>query len=112
MSILHDINALIERKQLIFMVFIYKKLRTILFPSLKTRDKIAEKMADKMAEKTYKKNKIKETADPNLNDLEINDNSTIDKVISVTRIDCNNCNLENNGEFNIPLEILVKLITK
>ena len=90
------------------MVFIYKKLRTILFPSLKTRDKIA----DKMAEKTYKKNKIKETADPNLNDLEINDISTIDKVISVTRIDCNNCKLENNGEFNIPLEILVKLITK
>ena len=85
------------------MVFIYKKLRTILFPSLKTRDNIADKMADKMAEKT---------SDPNLNDLEINDNSTIDKVISVTRIDCNNCNLENNDEFNIPLEILVKLITK
>ena len=46
------------------------------------------KIADKMADKTYKKNKIKETTDPNLNELEINDNSTIEKIIIITRIDC------------------------
>ena len=41
-----------------------------------------------MADKTYKKNKIKETTDPTLNELEINDNSTIEKIIIITRIDC------------------------
>ena len=51
--------------------------------------------------------KNKETTDPNLNDLEINDNSSKDNIIIITRIDCNNGILENNNEFNIPLEILV-----
>ena len=36
------------------------------------------------------KNKTKETTDPNLNDLEINDNSTKDNLITPTRVDCNN----------------------
>ena len=53
------------------MVYIYKKLRTILFPSFKTRDKIEDKIAEEMADKTYEKSKIKETADPNLNDLDM-----------------------------------------
>ena len=33
-------------------------------------------IADMMTDKTYEKNKTKETTDPNLNDFEINDNST------------------------------------
>ena len=39
--------------------------------------------------------------------MEINDSSTIDNLITITRIDCNNGNLENNDEFNIPPEIVV-----
>ena len=60
-----------------------------------------------MVDKTFKKNKTKETTDPNLNDFEINDNSVKDNLITITRIDCINGNLENNDEFNVPLEILV-----
>ena len=60
-----------------------------------------------MADKTFKKNKTKETADPNLNDLEINDNTAKDNLITIRRIDCINGNLRNNDEFNVPLEILV-----
>ena len=60
-----------------------------------------------MADKTFKKNKTKETKDPNLNDLEINDNSAKDSLVTITRIDCINSNLGNNDEFNVPLEILV-----
>ena len=33
-------------------------------------------IADTMTDKTYEKNKTKETTGPNLNDFEINDNST------------------------------------
>ena len=65
------------------------------------------KIADKMADKTCKKNKTKETTDPNLNDLEINDNSAKDNLITITRTDCINGNLGNNDDFNVPLEILV-----
>ena len=60
-----------------------------------------------MADKTFKKNKTKETTDPNLNDLEINDNTAKDNLITIRRIDCINSNLRNNDEFNVPLEILV-----
>ena len=60
-----------------------------------------------MTDETFKKNLTKETTDPNLNDLEINDNSVIDNLITITRIDCINGNLGNNDEFNVPLEILV-----
>ena len=65
------------------------------------------KIADKMVDKTFNKNKIKETTDANLNDLEINDNSAKDNLIIITRIVSNNINLENNDKFNAPLEILV-----
>ena len=65
------------------------------------------KIADKMADKTCKKNKTKETTDPNLNDLEINDNSAKDNLITITRIDCIKGNLGNNDEFSVPFEILV-----
>ena len=65
------------------------------------------KIADKMADKTCKKNKTKETTDPNLNDLEINDNSAKDNLITMTRIDCINGNLGNNDEINVSLEILL-----
>ena len=69
---------------------------------------MAEKTrADKMVDKTFKKNKTKETTDPNLNDLEINDNTAKDNLITIRRIDCINGNLGNNDEFNVPLEILV-----
>ena len=64
-------------------------------------------MADKTADKTAKINKTKETTDPNLNYLEINDNSAKDNLITIARIGCVNGNLGKNGEFNIPLEILV-----
>ena len=60
-----------------------------------------------MADKTFKKNITKETTDPNLNGLEINDNSATDNLITITRIDCINGNLGNNDEFNNPVEILV-----
>ena len=60
-----------------------------------------------MADKAFKKNITKETTDPDLNDLEINDNSTIDNLITITRTDCINDNLGNNDKFNVPLEILV-----
>ena len=60
-----------------------------------------------MADKTFKKNKTKETTDPNLNELEINDNTDKDNLITIRRIDCINGNLGNNDEFNIPHEILV-----
>ena len=59
-----------------------------------------------MADKTFKKNKTKETI-ANLNDLEINDNTAKDNLITIRRTDCINGNLGNNDEFNIPLEILV-----
>ena len=62
---------------------------------------------DKIADKTFKKNKTKETTDPNLYDLEINDNSAKDNLITITRIDCIKGNLGNNDEFNVPLEVLV-----
>ena len=39
--------------------------------------------------------------------MEINDNSTKDNLITITRIDCINGNLGNTDEFNVPLEILV-----
>ena len=39
--------------------------------------------------------------------MEINDNSTITNLITITAIDCTNSNLENNGEFSTPLVILV-----
>ena len=45
------------------------------------------------------------TTNPNLNDLEINDNS-IDNLITIAGIDFNTINLENKDEFNIPLKIL------
>ena len=64
-------------------------------------------MADKTADKTAKINKTKETTDPNLNYLEINDNSAKDNLITIARIGCVNGNLVKNDEFNIPLEILV-----
>ena len=64
-------------------------------------------MAEKMVDRTFKKNKTKETTDPNLNDLKINDNAAKDNLITITRIDCINGNLGNNDEFNVPLEILV-----
>ena len=64
-------------------------------------------MADKMADKNYNKNKTKETTDPNFNDLKIKDNSTIDNLITIMGISHKNSNLENNDEFNLPLEILV-----
>ena len=54
-----------------------------------------KKITDKMADKTFKKNKTKETTDPNLNDLEINDNSAKDDLITITRIDCINGNFGN-----------------
>ena len=60
-----------------------------------------------MADKTFKKNKTKQTT-----------NSAKDNLITITRIDCNNGNLENNDQFNVPLEILlnnnngIKNITK
>ena len=60
-----------------------------------------------MASKTFKKNITKQTTDPNLNDLEINDNSVKDNLITITRIDCINPNLGNNDEFNVPLETLI-----
>ena len=60
-----------------------------------------------MADKTVKINKTKETTDPNLNYLEINDNSATDNLITITRIGCINGNLGKNDEFNGPLEILV-----
>ena len=60
-----------------------------------------------MADKILKKNKTKETANPNLNDLEINDNSAKENLITITRIDCIKGNLGNNNETNVPLEILV-----
>ena len=66
-----------------------------------------DKMADKMGNKTFKKNITKETTDPELNDLEINDNSTIDNLITITRIDCINDNLGNNDKFNVLLEVLL-----
>ena len=53
--------------------------------------------ADKMGD-TSKKNKTKETTDPNLNDLEINDNTAKDNLITIRRIDCINGNLGNNDE--------------
>ena len=60
-----------------------------------------------MKDKTFKKNKTKETTDSNLNDLEINDNSAKDNLITTTRIDCINGNLEITvDELNVPLEIL------
>ena len=59
-----------------------------------------------MADKTFKKNKTKETT-ANLNDLEINDNTAKDNLITIRRIDCIKGNLGNNDEFNVPLEILV-----
>ena len=59
-----------------------------------------------MADKTFKKNKTRETTDPNLNDFEINDNSAKDNFITLTRINCINGNLGNNDEFSVPLEIL------
>ena len=58
-------------------------------------------------DKTFKINKIKETTDPNLNYLEINDNSAKDNLITITRIGCISGNLGNNDEFNVPREILV-----
>ena len=60
-----------------------------------------------MADKTFKKNITKETTDPSLTGLEINDNSAKDNLITITRIDCINGNLGNNDEFNNPVEILV-----
>ena len=60
-----------------------------------------------MADKNYNKNKTKETTDPNFNDLKIKDNSTIDNLITIMGISHKNSNLENNDEFNLPLEILV-----
>ena len=57
-----------------------------------------------MGEESFKINKTKESTDPNLNYLDINDNSAKDDLIATRRIDCNNGNLENNDEFNIPLE--------
>ena len=59
-----------------------------------------------MADKNYNKNKTKETTDPNFNDLKIKDNSTIDNLIPIMGIGHKNSNLENNDEFNLPLEIL------
>ena len=47
------------------------------------------------------------STDPNLNDLEINDNSAKDNLITITRTNCINGNLGNNDDFNVPLEILV-----
>ena len=60
-----------------------------------------------MADKTVKIYKTKETTDPNLNYLEINNNSAKDNLITITRIGCINGNLGKNDEFNVPLEILV-----
>ena len=39
--------------------------------------------------------------------MEINDNSTKDNLITITRTDCINGNLGNTDEFHVPLEILV-----
>ena len=64
-------------------------------------------LADKMADKTVKINKTKETTDPNLNYLEINDNSAKDNLITITRIGCINGNLGKNDEFDVQLEILI-----
>ena len=50
-------------------------------------------MVNKIANRRYKKKKTKETTDPNLNDLEINDNSTIDNLITIPIIDYNYSNL-------------------
>ena len=47
----------------------------------------SSKMADKIENKTFKKNKTKETADPNPNGFGINDNTTKDNLITVMRID-------------------------
>ena len=68
---------------------------------------IAEKWQTRWRIKFTRETKLKKQQNPNLNDQEINDNSIIGNLITVTKIGCNNGNLKNSDKFNIPLKILL-----